>query len=595
MTGSADAPVVVDTLPGLFRAAVRAHPDRPAVSDGDRRLTYAELDRESDAVASGLRARGVAVEDRVGLYAERSVDLLVAVLGILKAGAAYVAVDSRYPDARRDLMLHTSGAKLIICAPGWLDRLREFPADVVTLAEVTRSEPAPMPAVEPASAANVLFTSGSSGQPKAIVLEHRNLVSLALNPGLPQLTPADRSGQISSVSFDAFNMELWTALAVGAEVVVLPDVPDLLAADFQRQLRRYGVTVMVVPTMVVNQVVRADRDAFAPLRLVRVGGDVLQPSACRDLLGGRFSGELYNMYGPAEITTACTSHLVTMADAESDLIPIGRPLSGVTAHVLSPDLRPTADGEIGELFVAGPGVARGYQDQPGLTEERFRTITGDDGGPVRAYRTGDLVRRRPDGVLEFVGRADDQVRIRGYRVEPGEVERGLRRQRQVQEAAVLPDGTADDRRLIAVVVVDGTPSVAELRAQAERDLPDFMVPSHFIVVPQIPATDHGKRDMAALRELLDAHRQRRDSYLPPGTDTERYLVELWERLLGVENVGRNENFFALGGHSLQAFQMHRRISRDLGVKLPFQAMLSNTVLADLAALIDQSVAEGEPG
>ncbi len=589
--------MVDDTVLGLFERSVREHPDRPAVSDGGRRLTYAELDRESDAAASGLRARGVGVEDRIGLYVERSADLFVAILGILKAGAAYVAVDSRYPDGRRDLMLRAGGAKLIIGEPAWRDRLAHLAAELVTLAELSEVSPAgpagPVAAaVEPDTAASVLFTSGSSGEPKAIVLEHRNLVSFALNPGLPRLTSADRSGQISSVSFDAFHFEIWTTLAAGAEAVVLPPVPELLAADFQRQMKRYGITAMLVPTMVVNHVVREDRDAFASLRILQVGGDVLQPSACRDLLGGRFAGELYNLYGPAEITTACTAYRVTMADAESDLVPIGAPLPGVSAHVLSPQLREVGDGETGELFIGGPGVARGYQDQPELTDERFRTLTGDDGRPVRVYRTGDLVRRRDDGALEFIGRVDDQVKIRGYRVEPGEVERGLRRQRQVLDAVVLPDGTADDRRLIAVVVVDGTPGVAELRAQAARDLPDFMVPSHFIVVPQIPATEHGKRDTAALRELLDAHRLRRESHLPPGTETERYLVELWERLLGVENIGRNENFFALGGHSLQAFQMHRRISRDLGVKLPFQALLANTVLADLAGLIDQSVAGG---
>jgi amino acid adenylation domain-containing protein len=576
----------VETVTGLFRRSVREHPDRPAVGDGNRRLTYAELDRASDEVAGALRACGVAVEDRVGLYVERSVDLFVAILGILKAGAAYVAVDSRYPDGRRDVMLGASGAKLIITEPTWRDRLAHLAADVVTLAELSHTGPVGQAAIEPETAASVLFTSGSSGEPKAIVLEHRNLVSFALNPGLPRLTPEDRSGQISSVSFDAFHFEIWTTLGAGAEAVVLPPVPELLAADFQRQMKRYGITAMLVPTMVVNQVVREDRDAFASLRVLQVGGDVLQPAACRDLLGGRFRGELYNLYGPAEITTACTAHRVTMADAEADAVPIGRPLPGVVALVLSPEAVPLPAGEVGELFVGGPGVARGYQDQPELTAERFRTLADDEGRPVRGYLTGDLVRRRDDGVLEFVGRADDQVKIRGYRVEPGEVERGLRRQRQVQEAVVLPDGTAEDRRLIAVVVVDDGTDLAELRAQAERDLPDFMVPSHFIVVSEIPATEHGKRDLAALRELLDAHRRRRESHLPPRTETERYLVELWERLLGVENIGRNEDFFGLGGHSLQAFQMHRRIAKDRGVKVPFQALLARPVLADVAALID---------
>ncbi|MFE5212393.1 amino acid adenylation domain-containing protein [Streptomyces sp. NPDC056600] len=578
----------VGTLTELFGRSVEAHPHRPAVRDDTRTLTYAQLDEESNAVSALLRSHGVGAEDRVGIYLRRSAELFVAILGILKAGAAYVAVDSRYPDARRDLMLENSGAKIVLTEAGWEDRLTSVSARIVSIEDRAGADTAPAEGVvEPNSAASVLFTSGSSGEPKAIVLEHRNILSFASNPSLPVLTTADRVGQISSISFDAFHFEMWSTLGYGAQAVILPPVPDLLAADFQRQMRQYGITAMLVPTMVINHVVREDRDAFAPLRVLQAGGDVLLPAACRALLGGQFKGTLYNLYGPAEITTACTAHQVTAEDAESDAIPIGLPLDGVSVRVLSPDLEPVAPGETGELFVSGPGVARGYQDRPDLTDERFLTLPGEPGG-ARMYRTGDLVRQREDGALMFVGRADNQVKIRGYRVEPGEVERGLRRYPEVQEAVVLPQGEGNDRRLVAFVVLEDGLGVKELRERAQRDLPDFMVPSQFIMQDRIPATAHGKRDLDALREVLDKHLEREASYAGPQTDTERFLTGLWENLLSTERVGRDEDFFGLGGHSLLAFRMHHRINRELGLSLPFPVLLNNTVLKDLAAAIDAS-------
>ncbi|MFI6067037.1 non-ribosomal peptide synthetase [Micromonospora sp. NPDC051227] len=569
---------------------VGRQPDRPAVSDDVRTLTYGELDKRSDAVASHLRQRGVELEDRVGVYLERGVDLFVGILGVVKAGASYVAIDARYPDARRDLMIQDSRAKTIITEPTWAGRLAGLPTELVTLGDLARAAPereATTTRIAPSTAACVLFTSGSTRGPKAIVLEHRNLVSFACNSAIPALMPEDRVGQISSISFDAFHFEIWTALAHGAQVVILPPVRELLAADFRRQMKRYGITAMLVPTMVVNHVVREDRDAFAELRILQVGGDVILPSTCREVLNGEFRGGLYNLYGPAEATTACTVHPVSLADTLEGSVPIGRPLVGVTVHVLSPELVPVPVGEVGEMFLAGPGVARGYQDQPELTAERFLTLTlPGAGAPTRVYRTGDLARCRPDGVLEFVGRVDSQVKIRGYRVEPGEVERALRRHPGVHDAVVLPDGDSQDRRLVAFVVLDGELTMAQLRRDIESQLPDFMVPSQIVTVRKIPASHHGKRDLGALRELLAVERERRNRHAPARTDTERYLVALWEDLLGVEDISRTDDFFQMGGHSMLAFRMQRRIQQDLRTKVPFPVLLSNIRLASLASVVD---------
>jgi amino acid adenylation domain-containing protein len=581
--------MTTSTLTELFARTVAAFPDRPAVSDDTETLTYTELDRRSGLLAATLREGGIGQEDRVGLYLDRSVDVFVAILGILKAGGCYVAVDTRYPDARRDQMLVGGEAKLVVTRPEWTDRLGHLSAGVLGFRSAPAAGPVAPAGAEilPGQAASVLFTSGSSGEPKAIVLEHRNLVSFAGNPALPALHEQDRVGQISSLSFDAFHFEIWTTFRYGAEVTVLPAVPALLAADFQREMRRRRISAMLVPTMVINHVVREDRDAFAPLRLLQAGGDVLLPSACRELLGGAFTGELYNLYGPAEITTACTAQLVTAEIAAGDAIPIGRALDGVTVHVLTADQQPAEPGEIGELYVGGPGVARGYLGRQELTAERFVVSPVAD-GPQRLYRTGDLGRRGADGVLEFVGRADSQVKVRGYRVELGEVERALRRHPDVPESVVLASGSGDGRHLVAFVVLDGGLTPRGLREFAESELPDFMVPSHFVTLTEIPANEHGKRDMEALAGLLAEHRARQDAYREPVTATEKALAELWADLLGVERAGREDDFFELGGHSLLAFRLHSRIRRELGVDVPHSVVLRDTKLADLAAAVDET-------
>ncbi|GAA2339978.1 amino acid adenylation domain-containing protein [Dactylosporangium salmoneum] len=578
------------TLVAMFAASVTAHGPSPAVSDAGGGLTYAELDARSAALAARLVARGVEAGDRVVVHLERGVDVVVAMLGILRAGAAYVAVDTSYPAARRDLMVARSGARLALVAPGWAGTL---PAGCEAWAEAWAGDAPDAPArpVGPESAACVLFTSGTSGTAKAVVLEHAGLVNFATNAALPPLGPGDRMAQVSSVSFDAFHYEVWCSLAAGAEIVVLPPLRELVLLDLQRELRRRRVTAMLAPTMAVSQVVREDREAFAPLRVLATGGDVLPVAAAHDVLGGAFSGTFVNLYGPTEATTACTAQPLAGLAADAGSVPIGRPLDGTSVHLLDAGLEPVPDGEPGELHIGGVGVARGYLDSPAVTARRFRPDPwGAPGG--RMYATGDLARRRPDGALEFVGRVDDQVKIRGYRVDPGEVEQLLCRHPDVREAAVVADGTGTDKLLIAFVVPHETIVLKDLRAFAAAQVPEFMVPATFVVLGEIPANDHGKRDPERLHELVAEQRQRSDAYAEPQTATERYLASLWEELLATERVGTGDEFFALGGHSLLAFRAQRRIKRELGVELEFRDLLDNSVLGDLAKIIDARAAAG---
>nr|WP_280116062.1 non-ribosomal peptide synthetase [Micromonospora orduensis] len=577
--------------PGLlpvFAETLRQHGDRPAVTDPERSLTYREVDRRSDRIAASLRDRGVGREDRVAVYLPRGVDVFVSLLSILKAGAAYVPVDTRYPAARRDLMIHASGARLVITAASMLPELTEIGVAVETPNTLADDAAAPLSGTDipGCQAACVLFTSGSSGTPKAIVLEHRNLRYFATNPALPELSERDRVAHVSSLSFDALNFEVWCSLAAGAEIVVLPTMPDLVAADLQRELRRHRITAMLAPTMAVNHIVREDRDAFSGLRILHTGGDVVLPASCRALLAGSFRGSLHNLYGPTEGTTACTGHHVTAVGDEDSNVPIGTPLAGAHVHLLDEGRRPVPDGEPGELFIGGQGVARGYLGQPALTASRFLPDPCSSAG-ARMYATGDRARRRRDGVLEFLGRIDDQAKVRGYRVEPREVERILGRFPGVHDVAVVVGGQGDGRHLIALVVADEALLIRELRSYASEVMPDYMVPSAFTTISKIPADDHGKRDARELLELAQQELRRRSEAVSPRDDVERYLVEVWEELLGAEKVGVHDDFFALGGNSLLAFRLRRRISSDLSTTITAQEVLTVTVLGELADLLKQ--------
>ncbi|WP_285752272.1 non-ribosomal peptide synthetase [Lentzea sp. NBRC 105346] len=573
------------TLVELFAHSVRHHPEAAAVSDDDQRLSYSELDARSDRLAHRLVALGVGREDRVAVHLRRGVDVVVAVLGVLKAGAAYLPIDTRYADGRRDYMITEGRVRLVITHP---DLAADLP-DVEVLHY--RDEPATggsLPSPSPSDAACVLYTSGSTGQPKAIVLEHRQLVAFTLNPALPEMSPDDRTAQVASISFDPANFEIWCTLAAGAELVVLPSIPELLESDLQRELKRRKITVMLAPAIAINHAVKVDRDSFAPLRILHSGGDVLLPSSCRDLLASKFSGRLFNLYGPAETTTACTAYEVKSVPDDAESVPIGSAFAGYHLYVLDEDFKQVPVGSPGELYVGGAGVSRGYLNRPELTADKFVPDPfAADGGAM--YRTGDRVRDRGDGVLEYLGRVDTQVKIRGYRVEPGEVERAICANSDVREAAVIAVGEPGDKRLVAFLVpaVD-TLSLRELRADLSQRVADFLVPSEFIVLPAMPTDAHGKRDWEDLGHTASSRMRQRPDYVAPRTETEQYLADLWERLLTVEHVGVHDDFFVLGGHSLLAVRVRSLVRKELGVTLKPRAVFESSELSELAALVDRT-------
>jgi amino acid adenylation domain-containing protein len=589
-----------DTVLSRFTYIALRAPDQAAAGDGTERLSYAGLRSRARAVAQALVANGVRPGDRVVLYLPRGVRMIAGMLGVLEAGAAYVPIDVRYPQARRDLMIRTGRATIIVTEDGWAESLGELGVPTLEWKRLIDREETPdggaapetsMPVVTAGDVACILFTSGSTGMPKAVQLAHRNLLYFAANPLVP-MEAGDRTAQVSSVSFDAVHFEIWCSLVRGAEVEVLPSFADLVADGLPAELERRRISVLFAPTMAMNHLVYEDRDTFAGLRFLCTGGDVLQLGACRELLAGRFAGTFLNIYGPTEVTTACTSYRVEDLPPDATTVPIGTPFEGAHVYVLDPSLREMPCGETGEIHIGGAGVTLGYLGQPALTAERFLPDPFQAPGS-RMYASGDFGRRRADGTLEFVGRRDDQVKIRGYRVEPREVESAVAGHPDVRETVVIAAGQADDKRLVAFVVTRRPVAPDAVRAYAERVLPDYMVPRVFVRVPGIPSDAHGKRDLAGLRKLAIRHARRTAGLVPPQDETEGRLAQLWEGLLGIEWIGRDDDFFDLGGNSLLAFRLQRRIERELGVSVEPRQIIATGRLADLAALITAASA-GKP-
>jgi amino acid adenylation domain-containing protein len=580
------------TLPDLFDRIARTHPDQPAVADDETRLSYAELAERAGAVAGELTRLGVGPEDRVGIHLRRGVGAVVTVIGVLQAGAAYVPIDVSYPKLRRDEMIAAGRLRIVLAENGWSRRLAHLPVDVAELdwraLEGLGSAGPAGPPIGPAHAACVLFTSGSTGQPKGVVLEHRQMVAFATDPAIPVVGPGDRMAQSSNLSFDTFTFELFRSVAGGAQVVVMPPIADLIGADLMRQLRRNRITAMLAPAIALNHLARHDREAFASLRVLCSGGDVLLADTCRELRAGGFAGELLNLYGPTETTVACSGHRIDEVPAELTRVPIGHALAMARLYILDGRLTEVPPGEVGELFIGGAGVGRGYLEQPGHTAQRFVADPFARDGS-RMYATGDRVRSDVDGALEYLGRVDSQVKVAGHRVEPAEVERALYQHPQVGEVAVTGIGDAGDVRLVAFVIPSSDAlSPAGLRAFLTERLPAPYVPAEFIVLDAMPLDAHGKRDWAQLRAVATDRSQRRRPYEPPRTDTERYLVQLLGELLRVETVSVSDDFFGLGGHSLLAARGRMRIQRDLQTNLPPQALFENSVVKDLADVIDRT-------
>ncbi|MER5618330.1 amino acid adenylation domain-containing protein [Streptomyces sp. NPDC002215] len=582
-----DAPDAV-TVHRLFEDRAAERPNSPAVTCGSDHLTYRELDERAEWIAALLRERGAGPGTLVAVCLDRGTDMVSALLGILKSGAAYVPLDPTYPTERLAYMVEDSGAPLIVTRSSHAERLPAA-TPLLLLEDSWPSDPpvrpgdGSAPGAKPDDLAYVIYTSGSTGRPKGVQITHGALrARMRETRRQLDLTCEDRVLQFASISFDSSVGQLFAPLVSGASLVLRDDAwdPGMLG----QALRTNKVTVAwLTPSAFGALAAQLDGpDSLGPeLRLVRLGGEALPREQVRQWFR-HSSVPLVNGYGPTEAAQEAATARIT---GPGEHVPIGRPVANAKVFVVDRHSRPVPVGVPGEMWISCPGLARGYLGRPELTAEKFTVVTLD-GTPRRVYRTGDLAKWHPDGHLEFIGRGDNQIKLRGYRIEPGEIEAALLTHPSVTLATVLlREDIPGDPRLVAYVVADPPVETSALRAHLRRELPDYMIPAAFVPLDRIPLTPNGKTDRRALPAPASDRSELGAAYTAPRTGTERTVAEVWAEVLGVDTVGVDDDFFALGGHSLLATRVVSRLRRRLGVDVPVRTLFSAPTPALLAAAV----------
>lgn len=594
-------------LISAFAATVRRHRHRPAVIDGDRTLTYEQLDREANRVGAWLRGHGFRPGDAVGVLMPKSADLLVAVIGIVKAGGAYVPIDIDFPPERIAHMITDSGMRHLMVRASTLDRVptTQVALDYLDLEsdELTRwPDTAAAIKAAPDDVACIFYTSGSTGKPKGALCAHESVVALGLNPDVP-VDPSWCVGLAAAISFDGATFEIWSGWLNGARLLVLPKHVLVDAEAFERAVQTHQIKVSLFTTSLFHQHAHRRPGAFGGMAAVLVGGEQLDSRACaRVMRSATPPGSILNAYGPTECTTFSALYSVPRDwgtdPAHLDVVlPIGLPTKGDTMIVVDAALKPVPVGEEGELCIGGIGVAMGYLNRPDLNGERFLADPWSPGG--RLYRTGDRARLRADGIYEYLGRIDQQVKVRGTRIEPGEIESELCKLPGIRQAAVVAQAQpAGDPRLVAYLVWEPGAAPAAprvLRDALARALVPAMIPTAFVPVAAFPLTVNGKLDKRALPVPTPAQSigGGGDDVEPPADDLERTLLSIWCALLGLDQIGVNEDFMAVGGHSLMAVQLLDRIEHEIGRPIRLSDLLdANTIRKQAAVLRGSASASG---
>ncbi len=575
-------------LATLFGRQLAAHGDRIAIEYGDRTITHRELERRANRVAHRLRRMGVRRGDFVALYAERKPETFVATLGIIKAGAAYVPLDAIYPEDRVAFMIEDTRPRVIMGHGALLAKLREPAAPLLPLEESLDDEPddAPPEIATGRDLAYVMFTSGSTGKPKGVCVPQRAVASLVLGRDVVDLGPDDRVAQVTVLSFDPTAIEVWGPLLTGARLVIFDkdtvvDPRRLAAAIAATKLGAISIT-----TALFNQIAEVAPTSLRTIDTCWVGGEQVDPNPIRRVLSDK-PRRLLHTYGPTETTLFATYWPIEVIDDDATSLPIGKPLANKTAYVLDDALEPVPVGVPGEIYIGGLGNAIGYWQRPTTTAERFVPDPFGDRPSATLYRTGDLGRRLPDGSIEFLGRADNQIKIRGFRVELGEIEARLTALDGVHAAVVvaLPD-PAGSKRLVAYVV--GGVSTDELKKLLAKDLPEYMIPSAFVAMDALPVTANGKVDRKALP--APDFSGGAAEYVAPRDVVEARLATLFMDVLAARRIGIHDDFFALGGHSLLATKLVARLQSVLGVELPVRAVFEASTVAKMAERVRSATA-----
>jgi tyrocidine synthetase III len=577
------------TIHELFEEQAHRRPGQVALVFENQEMTYRELNERANALARYLLDEGVGSETLVGVCLERSADLIVSLLAVLKAGGAYLPIDAAYPPERIGFMLEDAQAPIILSQEAYLAALGELPAKLICLdrdwPEIARYATENILSSAAASdLAYVIYTSGTTGRPKGVMVSHQNISRLVINSNYLDIGPEDRFLQYAPVSFDAATLEIWGSLLNGATLVIAP-AGQLSTAELRDYVAGQGVTLLWLTSALFRIFAMENLSALKSLRVLLSGGDVLPVESVRRVLEELPSCTLINAYGPTENTTFTTCFEIASFDPDWRSIPIGKPISNTTVYVLDEDRRPVPIGIAGELYTGGDGVARGYLNRPELTAEKF--IDSPFKAGERLYRTGDLVRWLPDGHIEFLGRIDQQVKIRGYRIECGEIEHALNNLPGIKDSVVMArTDQSGHKYLCAYYLADEPVAVENLRDALLAKLPDYMVPARFVELGQLPLTPNGKVDRKALPEpegIIHAG----SGYVAPATEVEKQLAALWSEILYLDpsHIGIHDDFFLLGGDSIRSVQLAGRISKECNKAISVKDIFERPTISGQAELI----------
>jgi amino acid adenylation domain-containing protein len=595
------------TVAQLFEEIVARDPEAIALVHGSERMSYGKLNERANGLAVKLKQHGVERGSRVAIAAERSIEMIVALIGILKSGAAYVPVDPSYPDERLRFMVENAQPHLVL-TDGALSRQALLGSDArVVPVEGLDLSPSELPinarpnlrateATSPTDLAYVMYTSGSTGRPRGVMVENRAIVRLVRNTNYCAFGPREVFLQYAPISFDASTFEIWGALLNGGRLVLAPSRASL--DELGRLIREHGVTTLWLTAGLFHLMVENQLDDLRGVRQLLAGGDVLSPRHVRRVCEELPACTLINGYGPTENTTFTTCHVMRHGETVSDSVPIGRPISNTGVYILDEALQPVAPGQVGELYAAGDGLARGYFNDLAATSRKFVPNPFSPEPGARMYRTGDLAKWLPGGSIEFVGRTDDQVKILGHRVEPAEIEAVLRTHPGLKQVYVMAYAESDGaKRIAAYHVIENGASVSsqELRECLGSKLPAYMVPASFTALPSLPLSPNGKVDRNALAATNPRPNSERNGKLERyATELEEAIAELWRRVLRVSDTGLDDNFFDLGGDSLLLVAVHSNLQKLLNRQIPITDLFEFTTIRKLASRLD-GVANANPG
>jgi len=585
------------TIQELFVQQVSDTPDATALICTDREVTYRELNSRANQLAHYLIKRGVGPDTRVGLCVQRSPEMIMVLLGILKAGGAYAPLDPDYPQTRLQFMLEDAQVPMLITERRLAQNLPVNTAEIIYLDELSatiasESQADPEIRTTADNLAYVMYTSGSTGQPKGVAVTHRNVVRLVKSTNYASFAADEIFLQSATISFDASTFEIWGSLLNGARLALMPPGCASLG-ELGQAIKRFEVTTLWLTAGLFHLMVDNHLDDLQDVRQLLAGGDVLSVPHVQKVLAELKGCRLINGYGPTENTTFTCCYSIDDPDSLTGSVPIGRPISNTSVYILDGCMNPVPVGVRGELYIGGDGVARGYLDRPALNAERFVPDPFSQVSGASLYRTGDLVRYRANGEIEFIGRMDTQVKVRGFRIELGEIESALAEHPTVREAVVVARKDNGDKHLAAYLVPAAgvTLSIEDLREFLRGKLPDHMVPSVFVVLESLPLSPTGKVDRGALPPSNGARPATTKRFAPPADELELKLTKIWERVLGIRSISVNDNFFELGGHSLLAVRLFAQIEKSFGRNLPLATLFQAPTVKQLARVLRE---EGWP-